>query len=238
MIKLVLISDTHNRHREILLPEGDILVCAGDFSSFGAKQEVVDFSEWLGSLPFKHKIVVPGNHETSFDAACHRGARSRKIILDNTTVNVSSSDALGWLTNCHILIDRALELEINSRKIKFYGSPYTPEFCGWAFNSTSSELQEKWKQIPEDAEVIITHGPPLGILDECPPDYPFYDSPGRRVGCKHLLERVLQIKPKLHVFGHIHHSYGQQNVNGIHFVNAAICNEQYWPSNPPIVFEL
>jgi len=231
-MKLVLISDTHNRHDDLNLPEGDVLICSGDFSFFGGQEEVQDFASWLQTLNFKHKIVVPGNHEASFDDLCYRG---RRVVIFNDEKGelerVKQSTARDWLSPyCHLLINQEVVLEDGNRKIKFYGSPYTPTFGDWAFNYSSEQLLECWEKVPLDTDILITHGPPYGILDKCP------DS--RRVGCKSLLKKIEQIKPKLHVFGHIHHSYGQLHKGSTHYVNAAICGEDYRATNAPVVFSI
>jgi Icc-related predicted phosphoesterase len=140
--------------------------------------------------------------------------------------------ALAWLTFRNKIIylqDRAIELN----GVKFYGSPWQPEFCNWAFNLSrdTGELGDKWAMIPEDTDVLITHGPPMGILDKC--DH------GKRVGCEELFNEVThRVKPKIHVFGHIHEEYGTHKTDDTLFVNASTCTVMYEPTNPPIVVDL
>jgi len=118
--------------------------------------------------------------------------------------------------------------------VKFWGSPWQPWFFDWAFNLERGEqLRRKWALIPDDTDVLITHGPPAGILDLCPD--------GRRVGCGDLRLRVEQIEPMAHIFGHIHHSAGQVEPlvgRRTRFINAAICDESYLPTNPVQVIGL
>jgi Icc-related predicted phosphoesterase len=101
----------------------------------------------------------------------------------------------------------------------------------WAFNlQRGPALREKWALIPEGTDVLITHGPPFGILD--------WTARGERVGCEDLLEAVRRVKPRLHVFGHIHEGYGEHEQDGTRFVNASICTEAYQPTNAPIVVDV
>jgi hypothetical protein len=112
--------------------------------------------------------------------------------------------------------------------LKIYGSPWQPEFFNWAFNlpRNGSELESKWNLIPEGLDILITHGPPWGVLDLAPR--------GLNVGCELLSKRVMEVSPKIHVFGHIHSSYGQKNFNGVEFINASVLGEDYNPTNDPV----
>jgi len=207
-MKLVLISDTHARHRKVNVPDGDILVHAGDVTITGEFRVLEDFHTWLGELPHKHKIVIPGNHDF--------GAENwHKLPFTNGT----------------LLLDEAVTVE----GLKFYGSPFTPTFFDWAFMLPRGKtIYEKWLQIPHDTDVLITHGPPYGILDWAP-----YSK--EHAGCHDLRNVVDAIRPKLHVFGHIHAGYGQHlygEDKQTLFVNASVVNEAYQPVNQPIVVEL
>jgi len=210
-MKIVTISDTHNKHRDIDMPEGDVLVVAGDFTGTGATHQVAEFNEWLGELDFEHIIVVAGNHELSFEDP----RRAMHLTL----------------TNAHYLKDRELILD----GVKFYGAPWQPEFCDWAFNlSRGEELAEKWALIHDNTDVLITHGPPSGILDS----NLALDDTRQGFGCVDLLHRVNAVKPKYHIFGHIHGGYGRHQGIYTEFVNTAICTEEYKPLNKPHVLEI
>jgi Icc-related predicted phosphoesterase len=115
---------------------------------------------------------------------------------------------------------------------KYFSSPYQPEFYDWAFQlpANSPEIKQVWARIPNDVDVLITHGPPANILD--------LTSDGKHAGCAQLLARVHQIKPRLHVFGHIHEAYGRIEQNSTIFVNASVCNFQYQPVQLPILVDL
>jgi Icc-related predicted phosphoesterase len=213
MKKLVLISDTHTMHEDLILPEGDILIHAGDFTSRGEPGEVGDFFGWLEEQAknFEHIIFIAGNHDKSFE-------------YKSTWVSYAISKLSA---NIHYLEDSEIVID----GIKFYGSPWQPEFFNWAFNlPRGQELKEKWDMIPNDTDVLITHGPPMYMLD-----YTVRDM--WNVGCLDLYNRVLQVKPKLHVFGHIHEGYGIKEHEGIEFVNASNVTYRYDLKNKPIVAE-
>jgi len=208
MPKIVCLSDTHNRNEQIAVPDGDILIHAGDATVSGTIDEILLFSRWFDRLPHRHKIFVAGNHDRLFEI---NNRLARKLLGAEIVY----------------LQDSMVEIE----GLKIYGSPWQPWFFDWAFNLPRGEpLAEKWRLIPPATDVLITHGPPFGILD-FPPD-------GFSVGCERLRLRVEEIRPRLHVFGHIHHSYGTQEKLGVRFVNASNCDEAYEPTNPPIVFDL
>lgn len=140
-----------------------------------------------------------------------------------TTKNINQS-----LTYCHYLQDEFIELY----GLKIYGTPWQPEFCKWAFNVPRGlECLEKWNKIPENVDILVTHTPPIGHGDLC--------CSGVRAGCVELLLSVQQrIKPKYHVFGHIHEGYGITSDGKIIFINASTCDINYLPNNPPIVFDI
>ncbi len=209
MPRIVTISDTHSRHQKIKsMPEGDILIHSGDATERGGIDEIVAFNEWLGTLPYLHKIFVAGNHDWLFER--------------------SPQFAPTLMSNAHYLLDNFIEIE----GLKIYGAPWQPRFFDWAFNvDRGAAIAQKWQMIPDDIDVLITHGPPHGILDEVAYRH-------EHVGCEELLPVVHRIKPRAHIFGHIHSGYGMVEQNGIKFVNASICNEAYQPVNAPIVFDL
>ncbi|MCH7547973.1 MAG: metallophosphatase domain-containing protein [Candidatus Krumholzibacteriota bacterium] len=191
MPTLVLVSDTHGRHRDLIVPDGDVFIHAGDMTMFAGELDVlVDFNDYLETLPHAHKIVVAGNHDFCFE---RDNARSRAL-----------------LTNATYLEDDAITID----GVTYYGSPWQPEFLNWAFNlERGKALREKWSMVPDHTDVLITHCPPAGILDET--------IGGERVGCEDLLARVRVVRPKLHVFGHIHEARGMVEIDGTKFVNAA-----------------
>jgi predicted phosphodiesterase len=214
MKRIVFISDTHNLHEHVQLPKGDILIHAGDFTGQGQQHEVFSFFRWLTeqSNAFEHVIFIAGNHELSFE----RRGSWLQTSLEELPANVH------YLEDSEIVIDG----------IKFYGSPWQPEFYNWAFNLPRGKaLAEKWALIPNDTDVLITHGPPNGICD-----YTLRDLIG--TGCVDLLDRVLSIRPKIHVFGHIHEAYGYKEFNGTTFINASTMRTlSYSVNNDPVVVD-
>lgn len=219
-----MISDTHNLLDRVKVPDGDVLIHAGDATNRGRVEELARFHEQFAAHPHKHKILIAGNHDWLYekDPALARSlVRAGVVYLqDSGAVLDPDGRMYPW--------DPGKPME----GLRFWGSPHQPEFCNWAFNLSRYEggLAEKWAMIPEGVDVLVTHGPPAKILDST------WD--GRHVGCSDLMDRVLKVRPKLHVFGHVHHSYGEATFDGMHFVNAACCDEQYMPSNPPIVVDL
>lgn len=203
-MRIVCISDTHSLHRQVDVPDGDVLVHAGDLCNHGTRGEVKQFITWLGELPHPHKIFIAGNHDWPF-------YKHRK-------------HAHHWLKHGTYLEDNSTVVD----GIKFYGTPWQPEFCNWAFNlPRGPRLAAVWSKIPDDTDVLITHTPPFGILD----------SEGR-VGCRELAARLDQLQVKLHVFGHVHVSHGKIQRGQTTFVNASICDYDYEPIQKPIVIDL
>lgn len=213
MTRIVCLSDTHNLHDQINVPNGDILIHAGDSTNRGTAEEIYNFAKWFSNLPHKNKVFIAGNHDFFFE----------DDGLEKETIDF-------FFPNCIYLQDSFALIE----NLKIYGSPWQPRFFDWAFNlNRGAELAEKWKLIPEDTDILITHGPPNGILDEVPRLYSIENT-----GCEELRKRVEIVRPKLHVFGHIHCGYGQVEDFGVKFINAANCDEQYNATNAPIIIEL
>jgi len=190
-VKIVAIADTHGRHEEVGVPEADILVHAGDVTNAGSLEELVAFNDFLGTLPHPHKIVIAGNHDFCFER--------ERIEAERTLTNAT------YLHDSDITIDG----------IRFYGSPWQPEFMNWAFNLPRGEaLAQKWKQIPADTDILITHSPPFGLGD--------LTRRGEQVGCKDLRRRLSEVRPSVHVFGHIHENTGIWTDEDVVAVNASV----------------
>lgn len=215
-MRLVLISDTHTYHDELILPKGDVLIHAGDISSRGYTTEVRDFLEWFDKQDFEEKIFIAGNHDFFFE---NRDIEDvRKIISEYKSVTY--------------LFDE--EIIING--VKFYGTPWQPEFCNWAFNVQRGELHKKWNKIPKDVNVLITHGPPYTILDRVKPSW---NTCSEQVGCFELLNAINDLKDlKLNVFGHIHEAYGEMMIDNVTFINASVLDERYMLVNEPKIFDI
>ena len=218
---ITFISDTHSKHKhcENDLPGGDILIHAGDFMNGGyTKIEVIEFLDWFRSIKgYDKKIFIAGNHD-------------RILENDPTWSLLTIKD----YTNLIYLQDEGYSIyDIdNDLSVKLYGSPWQPEFFNWAFNlpRNGEVMKAKWDDIPDDTDILITHGPPFGYLD----------IPGGqnvRVGCEMLRHRVDEIKPKIHVFGHIHGSSGYYYNGHTHFINASVLDERYNYTNLPVSIE-
>jgi len=208
-MKIVTISDTHAMERSLVVPEGDVLIHAGDFSGRGSLSDLEDFLEWYNDLPHKHKILIAGNHDW-----CFADVRREEAIA-------MTSQVCTYLEDSSVTIDG----------VKFYGSPWQPEFYDWAFQlPRGPDLAEIWAKIETDTDVLITHGPPHKILDFCP---------GGHVGDEDLLAAVLKLPQlKYHIFGHIHEGYGIEKFLDVTYINASNCTGKYVPSNQPIVFDI
>jgi Icc-related predicted phosphoesterase len=206
-LRLVLLSDTHQLHREVEVPDGDVFIHAGDFTMFSESIEAVaDFNDWLGELPHRYKIVVPGNHEFFLEAD-----PSDRFMLDKAIV----------------LINEGTEIE----GLRIWGSPVTPLHGGAFGLSSPKDRKRLYAQIPQDIDVLISHGPPFGILDTAPIS-------GLHEGCRELLRAVTRVRPKLHVFGHIHTAHGVFRTEHTTFVNASRLGLHDDPDKAPFVFEM
>lgn len=205
--KIVLISDSHGKHKQLELPEGDLLLHAGDITGRGLGWQVREFMDWLGAQPHRHKVMIAGNHD---------------FLAEEKADEFLSLVPPGVI----YLNDSGVELE----GIRIWGSPIQPWFHDWAFNRRrGADIAAHWALIPEGTDILITHGPPFGILDRT--------AHGERVGCEDLALRIEQVRPRLHVFGHIHEAYGHVQRDGIHYVNASVLDLQYQHTQAPIMLD-
>ncbi|MBE7640755.1 metallophosphoesterase [Salegentibacter sp. BLCTC] len=204
-MKLICISDTHNKHEQISIPDGDILIHAGDITEGGTEREVRNFLEWFASQPHKHKIFIAGNHDFYFEKA------SDKEIKEIIPKNVS------------YLKDNTVSIN----NIKFWGSPITPGDGTWAFNNKQTQsINKHWEQIPEDTQILITHTPPYKIKDIL--------KNGQHAGCASLLKILQKRQIKIHIFGHVHDSYGVTSITGTKFINASCLDNKDRHLHKPI----
>lgn len=215
-MKIVLISDTHEKHDSITIPECDILIHSGDCTNKGSLMSLYKFCAWLGQQPAKHKILIYGNHELGFSYGPKR----------EDAINTPKQYGIHYLENSEIIIDG----------LKVYGSPITPYFYDWEWNiHRGTAIAKYWDNIPDDTNILVTHGPPRGILD-------LVDQIGGTIheGCDDLLKRVNQLQQlKLHAFGHLHYSGGNTEIkNDKIFVNAAMCDDRHSINRDPIIVEI
>ncbi len=210
-MKIVFISDTHQKHEDIPMPIGDCLVHCGDFTNKGGLNEVIHFTSWLKKQDYAHKIIIAGNHDLSFEN------RKKK----------EQAEGLIQEAGAFYLNDSGIELE----GLKFWGSPIQPSFNNWAFNRARGQtIKKHWDLIPDNTDILITHGPPFNILDLL-----YF---GENFGCQDLLNKIKSIRPRIHAFGHIHEAYGIEEKDGTLFINASNLNRQYVYANPPITIDI
>lgn len=213
------ISDTHSRHNELKIhPEIDksadsnVLLHAGDFTNVGDPYDVRSFVRYTQDVlsEFDYIVLIAGNHDFCMEREPQK------------------SEAQHFLNESKIIYLDHQSCSING--INIFGSPWTPEFFNWAFNYRSHIGEFIWDAIPETTDIVMTHGPCKNILDQI--------EEGEHVGCPFLLKRIQEIKPLVHVCGHIHEGYGSIEMDGKLFVNASLCTRRYKPTNKPIVFSM
>lgn len=210
-MKIWHISDTHMHHHKLDIPsDADMVIHSGDATNWNNpirnNGEMHQFIEWFSSLPIRHKVFVPGNHDVSIE---HR------LFLEEQVTS----------RGIHLLVDSGVEIEGN----KIWGSPWTRKYGSWAWMVDRSRLNRIWDLIPRDTDILVTHSPPEGILD-------FVN--GDHEGCEHLMQAVMEIKPKLMLFGHIH-SRGFERNNGVVtlpgvktiFSNGSCCDDGIYDTN-------
>jgi len=215
-MRIVAISDTHNRHEGIKrMPEGDVLIHAGDLTGEGIPSEIFDAFAWLAKQPFERVIVIPGNHDFGFQRIPELAGALKSKFPRVELLNDSETMVNGF---------------------RVWGSPWQPWFHDWAFNFLpgsvgEQQAQEKWDTIPDDTAILVTHGPAYGILDET--------VRRKHVGCTALKARIEKVPNlRLHVCGHIHEAYGAEKHGDVLYVNACTCDSHYWPSQPPMLIDL
>lgn len=204
-----MIADTHNLHNQVNMPPGDVLLHAGDLTMGGKHYEVEAFVDWIKDLPYKEKIVVAGNHDFYFQ---NKPELAEHMLAHHGIIYLKDEPFIAY-------------------GLKFYGAPWQPWFFDWAFNlQRGAEIKKKWDLIPIDTDVLITHGPPHGILDKVN---------GGTAGCEDLLNKIKEIKPLVSVFGHLHQGRGYYHnpEEKTHFFNATVVNEVYKVIHEPFVFD-
>lgn len=208
-MQIVCMSDTHGQHCNIHVPDGDVLIHAGDFTRTGTLYETEDFLSWYSGLPHPYKVFIAGNHDKGFE---NEKEKFKQKIPSNVVY----------------LEDSGIQIE----NLYFWGSPYTPKFFNWSFGKNrGEEILAYWNKIPSCTNVLITHGPPKNILDTT--------YKGHHVGCADLLNVLATLQNlKLHVFGHIHEAYGIYSEKNCIFINASVLNRKYKKSAEPMVITL
>ena len=216
-MKIMFISDTHGRHKEIVelygeLPYVDMIIHSGDCTRYGEFEETDLFMNWYSKQNAKHKVLIAGNHDFVFQ----NKQRTKQLLELNASIT--------YLEDEYINIDG----------IGIYGSPWSPVYGMWAFmKQRNAELDEVWQKVPTDksVDVLVTHTPRYGRLDvSVRGNY--------HVGCEMLANRINDINPKVHVFGHIHECGGmikeetEVPLEGMVSLNASLLDIRYYLSNP------
>lgn len=204
-MRFVCLADTHNQHSKLKLPEGDVLVHAGDFCKVGIMSEVEAFATWFKEQPYKHKIVIAGNH----DFPLQEDPEVAEALFDGV----------------HYLRDNAITIE----GLKIYGTPWQPWFYDWAFNLQRGEaLREKWDLIPDEVDILVTHSPMFCVGDRTSMGQNAGCSDLRDA----ITQRI---KPRYHICGHIHEGRGIYHVDGTVSINASCLDLSYRPYSEEIM---
>lgn len=210
-MKIVAFSDTHGHHRKLTVPDGDVLIFAGDFASQSSHADIRDFADWWHDLPHRNKLFVAGNHDW--------------ICVDMSRHEFEKRWDIRTLEDSEVVIGGVI----------FYGTPWQPEFCNWAFNLPPDRLSKKYELIPHGVDVLITHVPSFGYLDRL--------RDGTNIGSPELLRAWERVLPKIHIFGHCHEDRGQAMVlegkgpNYPWIYNVTICDENYKKAHEPMVID-
>jgi Icc-related predicted phosphoesterase len=209
-MKICIISDTHNKYKQLVMPDADMIIHCGDMTSMGYEYEIRNFYKWFSRLnQYKYKINIAGNHDWFFE-------KTPQFVKETVPDNVI------------YLEDSGAEIE----GLYFYGTPVQKPFNNWAFNREEDKLAQHWEAIPNNTDVLITHSPPYGIMDWSRHSKSAQGSPS-------LLHEIQQrIKPKIHCFGHMHECHGIEIINETTFINATVLDDKYVVAHEPIVIEI
>jgi Icc-related predicted phosphoesterase len=199
----IFISDTYGQHESILLPQGNIIIHAGNFTKTGTELEAKDFLQWFSQLPYEHKIFIAGTHDHFFE---RDPERARQAVPSNVIYLEDSGVVIGGF--------------------KIWGSPYNLYNHGSAFSCTEAEIGAHWDRIPFNVDMVISHSPAYGLLD--------INGSGEHEGCKVLLRRLVRVEPRYVVCGHAVDGHGHEYYDGIHFINAAMGNQEFQLSHKPV----
>lgn len=262
-VRVLCFSDTHGMHQKIpkdWIQPADIAIFAGDFTGVGSLKDTLSFKEFFKSLPCKHKIMIAGNHEVTYDLENRsdiighylrneRGDYSnlvREYQKNNTNYNPNISgknyddNVLNLIKQQIIEDDEIIYLEessINVEGLNIYGTPYSPFFYHWGFPTYPYHERQnggleasRWNKIPDNTDIVIVHGPPFNILDSTVDN--------EHVGCPFLAEKMNKIEPSLCLFGHIHEAYGHKKIKNTYYANVSTLNFNYQIKNKPILFDL
>lgn len=211
-MNIVCISDTHGDHEALHLPDGDVLIHAGDITAHGTQEDFLAFVQWFSRQPHEHKIFIGGNHDSYLEQH------------PDEVLAIAEKHKVNYLDDSGVVIN----------DIRFWGSPITPRFQDWSFMRDEEEIKKHWALIPDDTQFLITHGPVWGVMDEVVRSADLTE----HTGCPALGARIKQIKPAYHVFGHIHEGYGKLTRDGTQFLNVSSMNMHYVIQNKPVEVDI
>lgn len=211
-LRIVCIADTHNTRPE--LPEGDVLIHAGDLTENGSFCEIQSQLEWLSQQPHRHKVVIAGNHDVLLDEDFLQRHPARRYGDSKTHEDLDWPDNLLFLNDSSVTLDVDVSTPSQSsstappqnaakRRIKVYGNPYTPQYGVSAFQYPRTDSKFWENKITTDTDIVIVHGPPRLHLDK---------TNVHNAGCPYLGMEIARVRPQLVVFGHIHVGYGREDV--------------------------
>lgn len=207
-MKITIISDTHNLHQQFGKLKGDVLIHCGDMFNLHTDDAsaLTDLDDWFGKQEFDLILCTGGNHD--------------HLLQDHIKQHGNP------FKNATFLQDETHQ----HKGVNFYGTPWVPQLSGHAFFQSAKGLRDKWAMIPRETDVLITHTPPFGILDQSSRSY--------QLGCEYLANELPRIAPKLHCFGHVHASYGTMKKGITTYVNASSIDSKERLVREPIVFEI
>jgi Icc-related predicted phosphoesterase len=244
-MKIACVSDLHGKHKQWYkrlstsdqeaFDSVDTIVVSGDVTNIGEINRAKEFLKWLEKRPVKNKVIIAGNHDFCFDTNYHAytdTGRSRHIDKEIHNSDKDIEELISNYPSITYLNDSGCEID----GVKFWGSPVTAWFHDWAFNRERGEdIKPTWDKIPDNTDVLITHGPPKSILSNV---FSYADNRVEDVGDDELLKACYRVEPKYHIFGHTHEMYGVKEVDGMTFINASSLDDMYNPINPPICIEV
>jgi Icc-related predicted phosphoesterase len=208
-------SDTHGQHWKVNTPVWvDIMIHAGDITMMGEMSVVEDFLDWYSKLPYTHKILIAGNHDFSFERDNYQRPQVEELLKLYPDITY--------------LEDSGIEIE----GLKIWGTPYVPNLLRWAFSEYDADLQKVYDKIPHDTNILVSHGPSYGILDQV-------SNTNESVGSTTLARKLPNLRDlKLHVFGHIHEAHGYKKEGDTLFMNASMVDRYYHLSNHVQIYNL
>lgn len=227
MISIVHISDTHGKHKELQIPQCDLLVATGDYGGRTSLADMLDFLEWLHFQPARKKIFIAGNHDHVLSKTpCpseNTGVVARMVHLQHYNALMAN---IAKYPDIKYLEDRTYVWE----GLTIHGMPWSPEFHpdNWVYNATQHDMYKYLGRVPNNVDVLLSHGPAYGHMDLIPEAYKAHPSEDVHRGCPLLTSAIKRrfLNLKLFAFGHIHQAVkgtglGSDNY-GVRMINISL----------------